>query len=914
MNRLSSMVRNLVRRRRVERDLDDEVRAHLQMLADEKIVAGMSPEEAWRAARMEAEIEAVKEEVRSGRAGALLDRCVRDLRIALRGLRNNPRFAATAILALALGIGASTVIFSVFYNLFFDPLTARDADRLVVPVLHDYEGRAISTGDAWQCPAGDLEVVRRANAFEQVVGYVPWGVVLVGDGRQTFQFYDGQVTDDAFEFYGVRPLLGRGLVPGDGKPGAPPVFVLSYQTWKQEFHSDPATLGRSFTVNGEPRTLVGVMPARFHVFGALDQLWLPLPWTPGSPPPQGEPSLLLLARLKQGVTAQAASAELDGMIRRLAAQSPEDFPKQFAVEVVPVRDFLLASSSGPFFRTDLRKMLWALLGAALMVLLISCANVAILLLSRAAVRQREMAVRTALGASRSRITLQLIIEAAVLAGAACALGCVLAWFGTSRANEFLYQPAVSSLSSEVLIRLSLPVLAFAITLAMLTTLICGLAPAAYVWRRDIQHSLVGSGKNQPGDLRHATLRSGLVIAEVALSLVLLIGAALLMLSFHRLTHVDLGFNPRHVLLMVFGPVRPHSILPDRARMATPRWQASLQEMMERMRRVPGVEGVAIDNTIPGYGPTTGPQVMVPGGARSEVAGIDECDENCLRTLQFRLLRGRWFSREEVQSGQLVTVLTQMLSRDLFGDGDPVGQQLLVKGWFTSAPGKPTWPPPATTRSPKQDAYLRIIGVVGDVANGGPQQAPIPMAFTPPLQSGGLLLQVRTSVDPASLMHTLQEQIWAVDPNEVFWVYQPLSAYLQQYTYASPQMAVAMFAPMAAIALLLVVVGVFSVTAYNVSLRTQEFGIRAALGAQQSDILAMVVRRGMSLIGAGGFLGVVLSLGMARLLSSQLWGVSPHDPAIFTLVVAMLAAAGLAACLIPARRAARVDPMVALRYE
>lgn len=907
MHRLLSLFRNLLHRDRVERELDDELQATLDLLIDEKVAAGMDPRAARRAARLELDgIESVKEKVRSARTGALLERAAQDFRYALHNLRHNPRFAATAICALAVGIGASTVMFSVFYNIFFNSIAAKDANRLVVPIIHapgEWAG-VTKQAETLSCNLADLDVIRRDNdVFEQVVGYASGGSVLLSNQAETLQLFSGLVTDDAFQFYGVAPLLGRGIVPGDGKPDAPPIFVMSYRTWAAEFHGDPHLVGQSFMINGEPRTLVGIMPPQFEAYsraGVLNQVWLPFSSGSGSTGPHYA-AVQLLARIRRGVEIKTAAAELDVIIRRLAQQHPDDFPKRFTTGLQSLTDYRLSSSSGAIFRADLKRMLWALLAAALMVLIIACTNVAILLLSRASIREREMAVRSALGASRSRIALQLLVEAAVLALFACLLGCGIAWFGVRAANTALHQPALADLSAELAIGLNLHVLLFAAASATITTLICGVAPAAYVWRTNPQKYLSGSGKNRSADSsRGRKVRSLLVVGEVALSLVLLVSAGLFTRSLYRLTHVPLGLDPDNLLLMVFGPVRGHDYVPDRARMATAAWQAQLQSMMDRIGKLPGVDSVAIDNTIPGYGPTTGPQVSALGNTRSEESGINECDENCLNTLRFHLLRGRWFTRDEVQGRQLVTVLTQKLSRDLFGEDDPVGKQLLVKDWLHEG------------SAPKRDAYFRIIGVVGDVKNGGLQQPPMPMAFTPPLLSGGVVVLVRTKVDPTSMMHVIQEQVWSVDPNEIFWVYRPLAQYFQEFTYAAPGMSVRLFAPLAGTALMLVIVGLFSVTAYEVSLRTYEFGIRSALGAQRHHILGTVLGRSLRVVAVGVLLGIGASYVTGRFIANQLWGVSPADPAVFVAVTLMIIAVALAASMIPAINATMIDPTIALR--
>jgi putative ABC transport system permease protein len=847
-----------------------------------------------------------------------MDNVYRDFRYSVRSLWKDKRFAFVAVFALALGIGASTVVFSVFYNLLFNAVAAKDAERLVIPVIQDLE----ETGDrgwnagALSCRLSDLDSIRQQNhVFENVVGYDS-GVVQLRDGEGTYQLNVAPVTGDAFEFYGVPPLLGRGITPEDAKPGAAPVFVVSYKIWKGEFNADPQVLGKSYTIDGEPRTLVGVMPARFQAYGRLRDIWVPFSWTNGTPRAQQEADLTLLARLKPGVSAESASAELDVIVKRFASAHPKDYPKHFRAGVLPLNDYLMGPSGyGAVFHSDiqLKSILYDLLAAVLMLLLIACSNVANLLLARATVREKEMAVRAVLGASRGRLIRQLLMESSVLTVAACLAGCGMAWVGMKGVETILHQKAWANIGAETVFDLNAPVLLFALAATALTTLICGLVPAWRVGRVDLQPQLVGSGKGTSVGLRHGKFRAGLVVAQVALSIVLLIGAGLMMRSLYLLTHVDMGFDPKNILVVAFAPPRGHSQFPDRAKMASPEGQVLIQKDMERLRALPGVAAVAINNTIPGYGPNHGPQVTVPGGTRAEEAGLSECDESCADTLGMRMIAGRWLSRGDVQTDRYVAVVNQRMARDMFGDGNPLGQQLQVKAFTQFRSRGSRWAgkqPP----DPPQDAMFQIVGVVADVKNSGPQEPATPMAFIPPLATGAFILQVRTNVEPASMIHAVRDQIWAVDRDEIFWILDPLEDFLEQHTYAVPEFGVALSGPLAGIALVLVVIGVFSVMAYTVSLQTQEIGVRMALGAQQRGILKMVLGRGAVLIGTGIGIGVLASFGLTRFLASQIWGVSATDPWTFGAVVALVVMTGLAACWLPARRAASVDPMVALRYE
>lgn len=910
-SQIRSWIRATLRRSDMETEMDAELRFHIEDYADDLVQNGVAREDAMRRARLEfGGVERAKEECREARRVNLVDNLTQDLRYAARMMHTNPGFTAVAVLTLALGIGSCTVVFSVFYNLLFNAFSARDASRLVVPALQDADnvGKADGNLEPLTLHLADLDVVREQNqVFEGVVGYITaGGIVLANDGAQQYQFYAARVTSDAFEFYAVPALLGRGVVTDDGKPGASPVFVMNSKTWKDTFKSDPGIVGKSFTVDGEPRTLVGIMPSKFQAFGPQEQIWIPVTRTSGTPRVAGEFPAEILARLKSGVSLNAASADLDLILRRLAALHPDDFPKHFTARVESATDALVGpSGGGPIFQSDIKHLLYDLLAAVMLLLLIACSNVANLLLAHASVREKEIAVRCALGATRRRLIEQLLVESSVLAVTACLLGYAFAWIGTKIIAAMLPQIMGASLGSrigaETSLGLNLPVLLFGAGVAALTVLICGLAPALHVLRPDLQPHLTGPGNAGDGSFRHGKFRAGVVIAEIALSIVLLTGAGLMMRSFFVLTHVDLGFNPENVLLVVFLPPPSHGRTPAVQRFASPQGQLVLREVVERLEALPGVSEVAIEDTIPGYGPTRGPEITVPGATHSEEAGLLACDENFLRTLELRLTRGRWLSPEDVQTSQYVAVINKRLASDFFGDANPVGGQLKVKSFKG-----PTGPP--------QDTSFQIVGVVEDVKSVGPQQPAMPIAFLPYTVRGGFALLLKTTVKPDSLTHAVQEQVWAVDRDEIIGLSSPLKDFLQKNTYATPEFSLMISAPLAGISLALVVVGIFSVMAYSVSLQTHEIGIRMALGAQRKSILEMILAKGARLIVAGIVIGLFVSYALMRFLASQIWGVSLTDPWTFGGVVALIMLAGLGACLLPARRAASVDPMVALRYE
>jgi predicted permease len=841
-----------------------------------------------------------------------MDDVFRELRYAVRSLAKDRRFAFVAVFALALGIGASTVVFSVFYNLMFNAIAAKDAGRLVVPVVVDLEkpGYAGYDYQLWINWA-DLEYLRQHNQlFENLVGSHS-GIAAVQYGARMWQLENGHVSPDGFEFYGVAPMLGRGIVAEDGKAGAARVFVMSYRTWKGEFGGETGIIGKSFVIEGEPATLIGVMPERFHGFGVTQEFWMPVGEEQKSAEAEKGRRVNVLARVKQGVTIAAASAEIDVLVKRLAAMHPDRdaYPEKLTARVVAANDYLMGPSGAATVfnsKIDLKSILYDLLAAVMLLLLIACSNVANLLLARTTAREKEMAVRSALGASRWQIARQLLVESLLLALCACIAGCAVAWAAMKAVDATIHQKAWAHMSGEAVVGLNGPVLLFAAGITLLTILVCGVVPALRATRHELQPQLVGSGKGSGSGLQHGKVRAALVIGQVALSIVLLIQAGLMMRSLYKLTHVDLGFNAKNILVAAFAPSRKSDQLPDRALMTSAEGHARFQRAVEKIRELPGVESVAVSNTIPGYGPSAGPRVGTPGETRDVEAGMNECDENCLDTLEMRLIAGRWLSREEVQTRQLTAVVNERLAQALFGETNPIGRQLEVKG-FKSRFNHSTADLP-------ENPMFEIVGVVGDAKNDGPQAPVFPMAFIPPMITGDFILQVRTKVDPGSMMHAVQEAVWSVDRGEVFWVFGPLAESLEQHTYATPEFGVSLSGPLAGIALVLVVIGVFSVMAYTVSLQTQEIGVRMALGAQQREILRMVLRKGFALIVAGIAIGLLGSYGLTRFLASQIWGVSATDPWTFGAVVALVVITGLAACLLPARRAARVDPLVALRYE
>lgn len=801
-----------------------------------------------------------------------------DIRYAARTLAKTPGFTLIAALTLALGIGASTSVFSVFYNLLFNAFSAKSASRLVVPLTEKDEPLVL--------PVSDVAFLRNGNhVFEDAVGY-SHKQILITNGKEIHQVIAADVTPNAFEFYGVPALLGRSIGSEDGKADAVPVFVASYRMWQNEFNGDPAVLGKTFTVAGQLRTLIGVMPRRFQAFGALTQVWLPFTDALS----QGE-HYQILARLRPDVSLQTASAEMNVLMHRLAQLHPERYPKSTSARVISATDFLLGSygigaAGGSAY--GLKRMLYNLLAGVMLLLFIACANVAALLLTRATAREKEIALRSALGASRTRLTRQLLIESGLLAIIACGLGCILAYFGTQWAAMIIPHKGIS-IGGETEIGLNPAVLLFALAVTALTTVLCALAPVFHSTRGDLNTKIAASGKGSMGNPRQGKIRAVLVSGEVGLAMVLLVSSGLLIHSFMKLTHVELGFNPKNLIFGVFGP-SGNSSNADTERF--------VNQISERLEAMPGVTEVAINNSLPGY--NTGPvsDVTIPSSMLQLKVGFDGCDEKLISAMGLHLLRGRWFSSAEVRAAQQLAILSETTARDLFGDSDPIGQQIKVKSI-----GKLT------------DASFQVIGVTADTKNyDGPEQPTRPQAYIPyPIEGYGLFV-IKTKAEPHSLMRAIQEQIWAVDPNVVFGHFETVEDTLYKLTYSAPGFGIAALTPIAGAGLLLIAFGIFSVMAYTVSLWTQEIGVRVALGAQRKNIFVMVLRRGIVLILLGIGVGTVASIWLSSLLASQIWGISPHDLLTFTAAALVIIVAGISACYMPARRAMAVDPIVALRYE
>jgi putative ABC transport system permease protein len=886
---VSGWVRRLFPKRPAERDLDAELRFHLQQRARDFEALGLSPQEARRRANLAfGGLEQVKQECREARTGNHVQDFLLDFRYALRSLGKDRRFALIAVFALALGIGATTVMFSVIYGVVFDPFPYRDFQRSVMLEMWDLTGRQEQETRFHYTIPEFLAMREQNRVFEDMIGNYTLDVFYRNE-KGTRRFRGGYVTANGFDFLGVPPFLGRVFTPEDVKPGAPFVFIMNYRLWQTEFNGDPKILGSTFFLNGKPRTLVGIMPQRFNGYNA--SLWLPLGLSAGADGasfPVNDPEVIwAMARLKRGVTLQAAAADVDAILHRLAQANPgEHYPRRFKVVTRTLLDFVVG---------DFKKTLYALLAAVSMLLLIACSSVGNLLLVRATVREREIALRASLGASRGRLIRQLLVESFVLAAAACLAGCLFAYFGLKGLVAIIPRGPIPE---ETVIGLNPAVLLFALALAVLVTLICGLAPALHAVRGNLQPGMTVSGKGVRGSFRHGKLRAGLVIAEVALSITLLTGAGLMMRSFFALTHLDLGFDPQRILYARVTPAgEDHLEAPEKN-------QVFFEQVLQRTKALPGVISATESLGLPPLG-GSGSDITVLGKppAPHWESMMELCGESYFQILGIRLLRGRLISETDIGSARHVAVVNEAFATTYFGSEDSLGQKIKFNV-FDQLKGTP------------HDAYFEVVGVVADFRNRGLLEPSTPEAFLPYSITGigERFILASTAVDPKSLFTSLQREIWAVNSNATVSSSGSIKNLLAEEVYTRPRFGLVAIAVFAGMGLALVLIGIFSVMAYTVALQTHDIGIRMALGAQQGNVLKMMLWKGLRLISVGMLVGVLASLGLTHFLASQIQGVSATDPVTFLAVVILFLAVGLIASLLPARRAARIDVLTALRYE
>ncbi|HEY4588380.1 MAG TPA: ABC transporter permease [Thermoanaerobaculia bacterium] len=801
----------------------------------------------------------------------ILDDFRRDVAFSLRSLRRSPAFTLVAMLCLALGIGANAAAFSVLNAVLLRPLPYAEPDRLVR--IYETFGSLTRSSSSF---ADFHDWQEQSHHFAALAAWVEASLALQGDaGPERIRVVAG--TAELFPLLGVRPLLGRTFEPGRKEPGD--VIVLSEKLWRRRFGGEKSVIGRAIQLDGSPYTVVGVMPAAFDFppSGGADAWGLFDP-SPNVRSARGFGFLAVVGRLKPGAPLETAFAELREIAGRLSRQYPVQAGR--GVNVLPLRETVVESS---------RPALLMLLGAVVLVLLIACANVANLLLARAAVRRREVAIRLALGASRARLVRQLLGESLVLALAGALLGTLLA-----RWLLALLRPLVeSALPVAGGIPLDGRVLGFLLAVAVLSGLAFGLAPALQAARGDVRETLSDATAKATAGGREKGFRNGLVVLEIALSLVLLVGAGLLLRGFFRLSGTPSGLVPEGVLTA-------HISLPDaKVKGSTVRL---FQPLLERVRRLPGVRSAAVVSMLPIQDAWTNGPYQVEGQPPLPVDQRPNAEWRVaspafFRSLGIPVLHGRDFAETDGGKGIRRVIVNEALARQQFRREDPVGRQLRID----------------------REAPHTIVGVVGSVRQAGLDVEPLPEIYFPYVQVGaeGMLgdavLVVRTSAAPASLTTAVRQAVWSVDPALPLFKVETMEQVVAE-SLSRQRLSLWLLALFAGMALVLSAAGLYGVISYLVAQRTREIGVRMALGAQTRDVTRLVLRQGARLTAAGIGLGLLGALAFTRVLASLLYGVSARDPLTFTGIAALLAAVALLATWLPARRAARVEPIVAIRRE
>jgi len=886
-----SFLRNLSSTRRVEADLDQEVHSHLEMLTEENIRAGMSPKEAQRAARIElGGIEQVKEQVRQERIGNWLYSVLSDCRYGARQLRKNPSFTAIAVLTLGLGIGANTAIFSVIENSLLHPVPWKDPDRIV-----DLWEIDAATKEARQVvsPANFLDWRAQAlqSTFDSVAAW-HFTYLNVAGRDQPEQVEALAVTVDYFRLLGFQAALGRTFLPGDDQPGGAHTVVLSHAFWQRRFASDATLIGRTIELNGESCTVIGVLPSDFHIFRVLNReldLYVPLTLDPVHLN-RADNSVFVYARLKQGVSLGEAQSEIEAAYRGLAQEYPAT-NAGLGAKLIPLPQQ---------WTTGVRPILLLLVTAVGIVLLIGCSNVAGLLFARGAARHREMAVRVALGAGRLRLIRQSQTESLLLALGGGAAGLGVAYASIDLLNHYRF------VSSAEDFRLDVPVLTFALAIAVLTSVIFGLLPALQSSQASLAGSLSDSARSLSGSVRSRRLRDLQVVVEVALAAILLVTGSLVLQSALRLELMNRGINIKNVLTMQIW--LPQKQYPDGR--AVGRFY---QELLARIRVLPGVQSASAANFPPlavesaGVHFTTRP--YPPSAAlppEAQWANVSVISTDYFKTMGIPLLAGRDFTEQDADEARGVVIVSEATAHRFWPGRNPIGSEV----W-------PIFPKVQNFYDiESQNRPLAVVGVAGDLRQDGTTApAGLPQIYVPYRQNPSAIMSllVRTGHDPLGWASTVRSQVWSVDKDQPVWNIRTMEDVVAENFSRSSSIA-GLLDVFAAVALILAAIGIYGVMSYSVGQRTHEIGIRMALGAQPRAVLGLVMREGLGLVAAGVVVGLLGALGAARLLSNLLYGISSSDPLTYAGVALLLTLVAIAACYIPARRATRVDPMVALRYE
>jgi putative ABC transport system permease protein len=799
---------------------------------------------------------------------------INDLRYALRQLIKSPGFAAVTILTLALGIGACTAIFSVVNAVLLRPLDYPDPARLVIireTNLPDFPEFSVS-------PPNYLDWEKQTKSYEYLAAYSGSRINLTGDGEPQ-QLVGIKATAHYFDVYGIKPALGRTFLPEEDAPGKNHVVVLSYPFWQRVFGGAADVLGRPVQLNGEPYTVIGVAPLGFGIASKIDA-WMPMAFKPDETAndARGGHYLSVVGRLRSGVTVAQAEAELKVLAAQLATQYP-DSNKGWGVFMMPLQDYSVR---------DVRTVLYTLLGAVGCVLLIACANIANLLLARATARHREISIRAALGASRARLVRQLLTESVLLALCGGLAGMLLARWGL----DALLALAPANLPRVTDIHLNAGVLVFSLALSVITGLVFGIAPAWLAARADVNEALKQGSRGSTEGGARGRMRSALVVIEVTLALMLLGGAGLLARSFIQLAHVDPGFTPENATVLRLSLPQKKYALPEQQ-------TAFADALLERIKTLPGVQAAGLTHSMP----LVGDYVLsfnIEG--RSAIAPSDLPNTNYyavtpeyFRAMGIRLVRGRIFTARDDAKAPRVAIINETMARQHFPNEDPIGKRINI----TNGP----------------DTWREIIGIVGDIKQYGVDKATSNQSYEPFAQVpfSSLNVVIRASGPSTALLGAIRPTVYAVDKDQPIGAIRPLEEIMAD-SIARQRFAMTLLTVFSLVALVIAAVGIYGVMAYSVVQRTGEFGIRMALGAQQRDVLRLVLAQGGKLVGLGLIIGLAATLAASRAMGSMLFNTSAQDPLTLGMITLLLGAVALVACLLPATRATKVNPIEALRAE
>ena len=810
-----------------------------------------------------------------------MDAFLHDIRYAIRLCLRAPGFTTVAVLALALGIGANTAIFTIVNAVLLERLPFRDPQGIVV--LWEEGAHRPGRGNVLG-PSQFLRWSDRVTVFESMAGLVDTRANLTSGGDPQ-EVVVQNVTAPFFPILGVQPLIGRTFTDQENKDPQSNVVILGYALWQRRFGGDRNIIGQTIQLNSRPQTVVGVMPPGFGLFikqgslaGKPSDLWAPYV-LPADARNFGGRYMEAIARLKPGVSIAQAEVQLKTIAAALEIETPER-NKNWTAQVHGLHNEL----SGEY-----RPALLVLAGAVAFVLLIACANVANLLLARGAVRQREIAIRSALGAPRARVIRQLLTESVVLAALGGAVGLVVAYWGVR--TLLALSPVDFTIGGPI--HVSYPALAFTAAVSLITALVCGLAPAFEGSRADVQETLKDGGR-QAGGVQHRRLRQLFVVSEIALAVVLLVGAGLMLRSLSSLRSVNPGYSTTNILTMRLQlPGAKYRNDEQRIRF--------FQDALSRIQQLPGVQTAGAVSFLPLTGLGAGTSFTIvgeppPPPGQGAVTNVSVCDNGFFRTMNVPLVRGRFFTEREMREKSNVVIISESLARTYFPNQDPLGKQL---GIYMTEPIVPT----------------EVIGIVGDIRFQDVTAAPRPTTYWPhpQLAYSAMTLTIRTAGDPASIAPAVERTIRTIDKDQPVSDVRTMSQWLAK-TLAQARFSSMLLSIFAGLALTLAAIGIYGVMSYAVSQRTSEIGIRLALGAEARDILAMIVGNAARLAGAGLVIGIALALALNRVVASLLYETSGTDPLTFTTVVGVLGVVALAASLIPARRASRIPPVDALRYQ